>query len=293
MGNEVEHKKRALRRKVDHFLTSELYGRHEISSFIQQISEAGEVAIFGGMLRDLALVGNKKFSSDVDLVIDTTEISRLEKILFRYKPKRNAFGGYRIALQKWMVDIWPLSRTWAFYNGYLQGSKLFDLTNTTFFNWDAIVYELNSGLVHCSSNYFQELTSRLLKINFAENPNPEGVTIRALRLLAIREARLSYELAQYVADVIDTVGKEKLWALEQEKHKPARVTLSVMNEFLEQFHRIKSESRDDPVSIPNKQMMLGFIGLEADHRKEERTCRPKRQKSKFRHKKISNRHLQW
>jgi len=128
------------------------------------------------------LEGNEKFRSDIDLVINTDNISLLESVLAPYSPHRTAFGGYRIGLRKWVVDLWPLQWTWAIRSGYVRGDSLSDLTKTTFFNWDAIVYEIGSGAIHFAPRYVDELKNRLLSINLAVNPNPEGTAIRALRM---------------------------------------------------------------------------------------------------------------
>ena len=78
------------------------------------------VLLFGGMLRDLSLVGNVGFKSDIDLVIDTEEDESLDYLLKTYSAKRNKFGGYRLCLSKWKVDIWMLKSTWAFREGYVK-----------------------------------------------------------------------------------------------------------------------------------------------------------------------------
>jgi hypothetical protein len=237
-------------------LTTSAYGRKEVAEFCEKVSDVGDIAIFGGMLRDLLLEGNAKFRSDVDLVIDTDELSSLEQVIRPYAPHRTAFGGYRVVMRRWIVDLWPLSCTWAIRTGHVKGSTFSDLTRTTFFNWDAVVYELRSGVVHWGAHYVPDLQSRLLAINLAPNPNPEGAAIRALRMALTKQARLSFDLAEYTADVFETVGVDALIESERQKHRPVRVTAEVMIQFLEYFKIRKAAGNTSPIALTAQQFEL-------------------------------------
>lgn len=258
MSKHLSKNKHSLRLRTQRFLNTNLYGRGEVKAFCETVGNVGDVAIFGGMLRDLLLEGNQKFSSDIDLVIDCTDVSRLQHVLAPYAPSRTAFGGYRIKLQKWHVDIWPLEWTWAIRNGHVKGHTLADLTSTTFFNWDAIVYEIRSGAIHFGSRYLDDLNDRLLTINLAANPNPEGVALRALRMAVTRQARLSFVLAQYAADVLETLGVEALVQNERRKQSRSKVAPAVMIDFLNQFRRAKAEERNEPITLTTRQIQLSF-----------------------------------
>ena len=227
-----------------------------MGEFCKHVSDVGDVAIFGGMLRDLLLEGNDKFRSDIDLVINTDNISSLQRVLAPYSPDRTAFGGYRIALRKWVVDLWPLQWTWAIRSGHVRSDSLSDLTRTTFFNWDAIVYELRSGAIHCAPRYVDELNNRLLSINLAVNPNPEGAAIRALRMAVTKQARLSFVLAEYVADVVESVGVDALLEKEQRKHRQLRISAETMNCFLESYRRMKAVGSTEPMILAARQVEL-------------------------------------
>src|SRR5262245_19331364 len=113
MSENLERGKRSLRRRTQHFLTADLYGRRAVGAFCERLNDVGDAAIFGGMLRDLLLEGNTKFRSDVDIVVDTGRIGALEQLLAPYAPRKTAFGGFRLFVHKWMVDVWPLEWTWA------------------------------------------------------------------------------------------------------------------------------------------------------------------------------------
>ena len=159
--------------------------------------------LFGGMIRDFALYPPKLFSSDIDLVVDGDDWA-IERCLERFNATTNRFGGYRLMLGSRTVDIWALRQTWAFTSGHVAGHTFQELTQTTFFNWDAAVYELRSGTLHCLDNYFELLQSRVLDINLEANPNPAGNVLRALRLAFSGEAKLGARLTKYLLRFLDS-----------------------------------------------------------------------------------------
>src|SRR3990172_2691939 len=89
-----------LRKRVKRFLTSTVNSRGEVAEFLESIKPLGDVAIFGGMLRDISLAGSRAFNSDVDIVIRTDDSKALEAILSSYSSTINSFGGYRLPLKE-------------------------------------------------------------------------------------------------------------------------------------------------------------------------------------------------
>lgn len=153
--------------------------------------------IFGGMLRDLALVGSAGFSSDIDIVT-TAPASDLKNAISSFFPVQNRFGGYRFTKQGCSFDIWRLEDTWAFKQGFVAISGFDDLLNTTFFNLDAIAYHLTRRSILTQPNYFSALQTGILDINLEANPNPERMAARALRLVQFKDVFLSPRLSEYV-----------------------------------------------------------------------------------------------
>lgn len=140
----------------------------------------GEVAIIGGLLRELARKGPSGFRSDVDLVLNVAP-KAVEKIACRLGAKRNRFGGYGVQTPLWKIDFWALRNTWAHREGYASIRNIDDLLDTTFFNVDAIVYVVNDRKLLTHENYVQELLSRSLEINLLPNPSIDGNMVRAVR----------------------------------------------------------------------------------------------------------------
>lgn len=200
----------ALRKRISRFLGSRLFARHEIVQVLSLLSPLGEIALFGGALRDLALYGNARFPNDIDLVIESEDFGRLRDLLQPFNATQNRYGGFTFRFEKWKFDVWSLSGTWAVRQGLVHASSLSDLVRTTFFDWDAVVYETSSRRLTFGERYLDRLGSGILGINLIENPNPVGNAVRALRSYRAMRAGISFELAAYVLGVLEEVGGNTL-----------------------------------------------------------------------------------
>jgi hypothetical protein len=207
--------RRRLKHRLDYFFRSEARARGEVAQFAQQMRSLGQVAVIGGMLRNLCLDGTREFISDVDFVIDCVSIPEFERIMKRLDAKQNRFGGFGISLSRWKVDIWPLQRTWAAVEGYIRIEKLDDLINATFFNWDEAIYRLDDHKLTTAPEYFEWLSRRLLEINLEANPNPMGNAIRALRYAWRWNAMFGPRLARHVLNQLRDHRWEKFLVNEQ------------------------------------------------------------------------------
>ena len=147
----------------------------------------GPVVVFGGLVRDLALFGNRKFCSDLDLVIDTSDLDGFHNYMLSIGAKFNRYLGYRVVIGRWPVDIWPLQNTWAHREGHVEIKDFKDLLDTTFFGCDAILYDISKNRLVSNRGYFEEMSKRLLDINLLPNPNPIGNTVRGFRYAIDKE----------------------------------------------------------------------------------------------------------
>ncbi len=165
--------------------------RQNICEFLDLITYMvpdGEVYLFGGILRDIALFGKRGFDSDVDVVVDgswETCVNYLESL----GAIRNKFGGYRLTVGQWPVDIWGAKKTWAIEQKLVKYEGMSSLTKTTVLNWDAILMNWKTKNFICSNNYLQELSDRRLNIVLQQNPNPLGMFVRVLRHLCLKETK--------------------------------------------------------------------------------------------------------
>lgn len=204
--------------RINRFLSSKTLGREEVGDFINNLKETGDIALFGGMLRDLSIEGNTEFNSDIDLVITSCSDDELDRTLVPYEPIKNKFGGYRISLSKWKIDIWQLKSTWAFKMGYVEEGSFESLYKTTFFDWDGIAFDIKRKKIIAIDSYIERLHSGILDINLEQNPNPIGNVIRAFRYCEKYNAQFSSKLARYIYTSINNINEEQLVSFERNSH---------------------------------------------------------------------------
>jgi predicted nucleotidyltransferase len=167
------------------------YPSKKLSSFLDFISAAvpdGNVYLFGGLIRDIALYGKKGFHSDIDVVVEGNWeqcIGYLEQL----GAERNKFGGYRLVIANWPVDIWNARETWAIKHGFVTYDGISSLTKTTVLNWDAILMNWRTRNFVSTENYLSQLERRVIDIVLEDNPDPMGMVVRVLRHLCSKDAR--------------------------------------------------------------------------------------------------------
>jgi len=200
MSDKPIQKRAALERRLRKYFAHARPRFEGVFQFARSLESIGQVAVFGGALRDFYLNGPAHSPRDVDLVIDTSDLAALEKYLLPFAPIRNKFGGYRLLVGQWPVDLWPVSSTWAFRMGHVENAGLQSLPKTTFLTSDAIVYVLGEEKVYCTDQYLIHLNQRLLDVNLEQNPNPLGCVVRAMRASVLDRFALQPNLMQFVVE---------------------------------------------------------------------------------------------
>ena len=195
---------------------------------------AGELYLFGGVLRDLAMFGRKGFVSDFDLVVEG-DWAHLTKYLERLGASRNRFGGYRLYVEKWPMDIWAARETWAIREGFVQYRGIESLTKTTILNWDAILLNWRSRELVCRPDYFHEIQQHLMDVVLTENPNPLGAAVRAFRHLCSKDAeKLTVAAARYLAGAAKRHSPESIVRAEVASYRSRVIDPAVLR-FFEQL----------------------------------------------------------
>lgn len=188
-----------------------------LASFMGLISDAmlhGDVYVFGGVLRDLALLGRRGFHSDIDLVVEG-DWSHVVSYLQTLKAKKNKFGGYRVLVGGWPIDIWNAKETWAIRQGYVLYKGIASLTDTTVLNWDAILMSWRTKSFIYRKNYFEEISERILDVVLEDNPNPLGMAVRVFRHLCLKDARkITIKAVAYLAHCTETFSFEEIKSAE-------------------------------------------------------------------------------
>ncbi|MCB9745171.1 MAG: hypothetical protein H6740_21460 [Alphaproteobacteria bacterium] len=255
-------------------------------AFLDQLQGLGEVAIFGGMLRDLYLMGNRDFSSDIDLVLRGADETEFQRLMHLRGAKENAFGGFRLRVGEWQADVWQLDKTWAFRQKYCDNHGFRSLIRTTFFTWDALVFELGTEQLHALPRTFADIHAGLLEINLPENPNSMGALLRTLRFLAKRDVHLGPRLVTWLVMAFERVPVQAIleedrrrsfvasteergflsqqwlegakWAVRQHERQGSRTPLAMRSLPARQLSLLHSDHEASTVDKP--QLELSFFG---------------------------------
>jgi hypothetical protein len=209
------------------------YPRKSLQSFLNFLSDAlpdGDVYLFGGVLRDIALFGRRGFSSDIDLVVEGNWDGCLT-YLNKLGASINKFGGYRLSIAGWPIDIWKAEETWAIKQRLVAYRGIASLTETTVLNWDAILMNWRTRQVVCKPNYIEDIQQRVLGIVLEKNPDPLGMVVRVLRHLCLKDARgITSAAASFLANAVqlhslDSIKNRELKSYGASVIEPAIYTL--------------------------------------------------------------------
>lgn len=186
----------SIRNYLKHQSSDRMFVKQELDSLVARLPGT---AIFGGMLREFALGNARRFLSDIDLVTLAAQRD-IAKVVEHLSPVRNKFGGFRFVIAKQSFDIWAFDDTWAFKQGLVKATNVDDLLKTTFFNLDASLLQLSGNNRCLQSDECQwGIENRVLEVNLAENPYPDRMVKRAIRLSFERDLAIGPALATYIA----------------------------------------------------------------------------------------------
>jgi hypothetical protein len=174
-----------------------------VANFLNFLTDAlpdGDVYLFGGILRDLALHGQRGFNSDIDLVVEGNW-PNCAAYLQKLDARANKFGGYRLTVAGWPIDIWSAKETWAIREGLVPYYGIGSLTETTVLNWDAILMNWRNKIFVYRQNYIETIRQRILDVVLQQNPNPLGMAVRVFRHLCLKDAmKITTSAATYLAE---------------------------------------------------------------------------------------------
>lgn len=205
-----------LKRRIDDYLWREdglpIQRLREILA--TKFEPLGPVAIIGGLVRDIARKGKVGFRSDIDLVIDA-EPTRVAMLAAELDATPNRFGGFGSVHPHWKVDFWSLPNTWASAVGLVRTDTLADLVHTTFFDCDAICYEVQKRKVHALPGYLKRLAERTVNVNLLPNPSIDGNLLRAARRILLWHFRPGAALRAFIERELNEESFERIVAIEQ------------------------------------------------------------------------------
>lgn len=206
-----------LRRYAAAFLVSRSPWLHPLTDALRCLESQRPLYLFGGLLRDLLVIGPSAVPRDVDLVIGNTTVDELSDALARFVDRRTRFGGLQLTVAGITIDIWPLAETWAFRQPTSPPPSFSALPQTTFLNVEAVALEIQAngepGELH-TYGFFEAILSGMLEINFEDNPSPVLCVARSLDLASRLGFQLGPRLMRYLADHLKVISAEELARLQ-------------------------------------------------------------------------------
>ena len=158
-----------------------LYSRLDVQvlELLEYLKSRTDVYIFSGIIRDYFL--NIESIRDLDIVLGKKiDFELINKYIFpNITVKINSFGGYKILINGFRVDIWSIDNTWGIINERKNASKQ-SLINSAFFNFSAILYHLNIEEFYCDNTFVSFLRNEEIDIVYEKNPNISLCFINAL-----------------------------------------------------------------------------------------------------------------
>ena len=138
---------------------------------LKVLSSHDNVYVLSGVIRDF-LTGDYEGARDFDIVLQHGNFKDFDVLRFLRKSERskNSFGGVKIRHYNEVVDIWRMSDTWGLKR---QNHELTPeaLINTVFFNFSAIVYDLNNRKFIFDDRFCRFLQTHTMDVVYPENPN--------------------------------------------------------------------------------------------------------------------------
>lgn len=133
------------------------------------IATQTHIYIFSGVIRNF-LLGEYE-NRDLDIVVSEMENIRIPKdYLKSIIINKNSFGGFKIKIGQLQVDVWDIKNTWGLQKLNLR-KKPYNLINTAFFNFSAIIYDFNKERFIFNEKFESFYFDKSIDIVYKDNPN--------------------------------------------------------------------------------------------------------------------------
>ncbi|MBN1391952.1 MAG: hypothetical protein JW947_04015 [Sedimentisphaerales bacterium] len=246
-----------LRVRISRFVTDNSKWCLSRYNALQRIREFGQYAFLcGGAVRDI-LLSNSRYPTiprDLDIILGYADIKNVADSFSDCTKRWNCYGGVSIQVKDWSIDIWPLYKTWAFENKYVEGRGFSDFPKTTFLNIEAVAIQLfcKKGKKReiYSKGFFEALLNKNIEINLSENPNPYTCVVRSLSVARKFGFAIGPKLARYITHYAHQIELEKLLELYQTRYKSTRLSINELHSCIKAIEEQLRISAKDPVKLP-------------------------------------------
>lgn len=191
-----------------------------VAALLKSCNEVGEAFLFGGIVRD-AVLGFGGVFGDIDIFVSGPLDADFASGLSRYSRRTN-FGGLRLVVGKFDIDIWELPQSYAFRIEKGRAISIPSLLDTVCFSSDAVAVSLLDSKIITTSKFRE--TVRNKSLTFVSPPRRLEIlqAVRIARLMVKIDLLPDMEVAQFFVSAVRQFGVEGLVRAE-EKWRGRRV----------------------------------------------------------------------
>jgi hypothetical protein len=211
--------------------------------------------LFGGVVRDLFVLGSRRYPRDIDVVLSNAGTDEVIGEFSGEDYRQNRFGGLHLNVARWSFDVWPLSKTWAFTTDASLSPSAENLPKTTFLDVEAIAVTLDGpnkiGQIY-SNGFFRSVMERSIDINYARNPYPSLAAIRSIMTAYKLHFQISRRLAEYITLTISEAGIRSLVDAQEQHYRRVLFREADIGEIFKHFvNQLASDDRPR-VNLPER-----------------------------------------
>lgn len=187
--------------KLKHSIIDFLQTRPPAESLFNELNNAGDLFLIGGVLREY--LDNDAINSlrDIDIVIKINDTNVWNNIIKKYNPSKNIFCGYKFICSEFIFDVWLIEETWAFKNNLVHYNNcdefIENLQHTVFLNMDALVYDFKKGIWY-KDKYDKAIKENTIDVVLKDNPQ---IPLNIVRLFVIKN-RYNMKISNTLKDII-------------------------------------------------------------------------------------------
>lgn len=183
-----------------------------------------DVVLYGGAIRDMVLGVAPR---DLDFVARQIGGRELRRRLREHVTDITGFEGSKLTIDGVPIDIWPFESTWAFARLGITNPVLPDLMKTSFFNLENVAITMKDFVVY-EGGFIEAMETRILEVNFWDNPFPVLAVLRSLVTLKRFKMSPGPKLRQYIEEYGPKIKIEALMRLQLKHYKQEHVSADVM-----------------------------------------------------------------
>ena len=242
-----------VRKRIGDFLKARSAGRSPLGDAFSRI-EANKwcAVIFGGVLRDLTILGPSEVPRDIDVVVDVPH-SQLETVFSDLIFSKNRFGGLRLKSSNLTIDLWALENTWALRHEPTESLSFERLVRTTFLNVEAVAADVLSGRGQkrkiYSAGFFETIRRRIVDISFEPNPYPQLCVVRSLITALKLDWAVSKRLASYIVHQATLVSVQTLIDVQRSHYGKVRISGPRMQRYVETLEHMLMNSKAEALRM--------------------------------------------